>query len=91
MTEKQAIMVLEMVEAHGTLPKKAKAMAIEALRLADKMNNIVAEHCEEDCNIDKALGELNEYCTAIGDYNSYVAEVNSYLGKVLQQGEANNE
>jgi len=91
MTEKQAIMVLEMVEAHGALPKKAKAMAIEALRLADKMNNIVAEHCEEDCNIDKALGELNEYCTAIGDYNSYINEVNSYYFEKVQQGEANDE
>ena len=74
MTEKEAIIVLQMVEAHGSLPIKAKAMAIEALRLADKANNIM-----QKIENSKLLDGLSDYVCAIGDYNSFVETINNQL------------
>lgn len=85
MTEKQAIMVLEMVEAHGALPKKAKAMAIEALRLADRVNNILFDY-KNDKSIDAALDEVNAYVDAVGDYNSYISAIDDHFDRIMQEG-----
>lgn len=85
MTEKQAIMVLEMIEAHGALPKKAKAMAIEALRLADRVNNILFDY-KNDKSIDAALDEVNAYVDAVGDYNSYISAIDDHFDRIMQEG-----
>lgn len=85
MTEKQAIMVLEMVEAHGALPKKAKVMAIEALRLADRMNNILFDY-NNDKSIDAALDEVNACVDAVGDYNSYINAIDDHFVRIMQEG-----
>lgn len=85
MTEKQAIMVLEMIETHGALPKKAKAMAIEALRLADRVNNILFDY-KNDKSIDAALDEVNAYVDAVGDYNSYISAIDDHFDRIMQEG-----
>ena len=85
MTEKQAIMVLEMIEAHGVLPKKAKAMAIEALRLADRVNNTLFDY-KDDGSVDGQLDELGAYIDAIGDYNSYISAIDDHFDRIMQEG-----
>lgn len=85
MTEKQAIMVLEMIEAHGALPKKAKAMAIEALRLADRVNNILLNYMD-DSSIDGTLDEACDFIDAVGDYNSYIDTIDDHFDKIIQEG-----
>lgn len=48
MTEKEAVNVLNMVEAHGSLSKKAKDMAIQALEEIQQYREIgTVEECRE--------------------------------------------
>ena len=78
MTEKEAIMVLQMVEAHGSLPIKAKAMAIEALRLADKCGQIW-----EDELTDRE--RCYQYSDAVAFYYDYVDTINSQIPEDIEK------
>lgn len=55
MTEKEAVNVLNMVEAHGSLSKKAKDMAIQALEEIQQYREIgTVEACREAAEKQKA-------------------------------------
>ena len=75
MTEKQAIIVLSMIEAHGQIPILAKEKSIEALekqipkKVVTERNIYLCPHCganvETDCGDDMLDYRLN-YCDNCG-------------------------
>ncbi len=89
MTEKEAVNVLNMVEAHGSLSKKAKDMAIQALEEIQQYREIgTLEECRESVEKQKAkkpvcvpkpyneeVGFNDEWhCPSCGSYIGYFTE-----------------
>ena len=70
MTNEQAISILKMVEAHGSLTIKAKEMAIRSLEAWQKMPEIFEKRLKPVSDGEDRSKERHRYMQWLADYNA---------------------